>query len=96
MLIPKQFYAYAAVHRQYVVDCGDKGVEQFLKDSFAQSVTAAGGYAAKVTSFRTLSVAEADDIGLRRHEDTTWYRIDGSAIQYPSIEAELNRETVCD
>jgi hypothetical protein len=72
---------YAAVHRQYVVDCGEQGVAKFMTDSFAQHVRAADGYSPILTSFRPLSKWEAEDLRLTPYENTTWYRLEGTAIQ---------------
>lgn len=78
----ERFVTYVAVARQYRVDCGDQGVAQLMTDTFAQSVKANGGYGPRLTDVRKLSVQEADDIGLQRHQedDVTWYRLEGSAI----------------
>jgi hypothetical protein len=82
MLRLERFVTFVAVAKQYQVDCGTDGVAKLMTDSFAQAVKANHGYGAELTSFRPLSVAEADDIGLQRHEDyeVTWYRLEGTAF----------------
>jgi hypothetical protein len=81
MLIPKRFYTYAAVSDLYREQCGDVGVLEFFRSSFAQSVIANGGYSPVLEDFQPLSVKESRALGLTQHKKATWYRLDGTGIQ---------------
>jgi hypothetical protein len=81
ILKEKRIYTFVAVHDRYQHECGDVGVLRFFEESFATCVQANGCYSPRLESWEPLSSREVKSIGLTRHADTTWYRLNGSAIE---------------
>ena len=86
----RRWFTYVAVTDTYQQQCGEAGVLEVFRNAFSECVAANGGYAAKLESWTPLSLKETKAIGLTKHPETTWYRIEGSGVEGRLVGASVH------